>query len=245
MLIRDLNINYHQYGKKDGKSIVLLHGWGQNTKMMDPLGKALADDFYITNIDLPGFGQSDEPKTELSIAEYYEIIKELLTNLKINNPIIIGHSFGGKIAIYYAAKAPVQKLILLASPFRATNKKPTFKAKALKTAAKMPGLKPLADKMKNKIGSSDYRNASPIMKKVLVNTIHTDLTKEMKTIKSPTLLIWGTLDADVNIEDGKYAQTIIPNAGLVIYEGRTHYAYLEELERTIRILKEFLKNDKE
>ena len=61
MNIKDVYINYVQYGNKKGKEVVLLHGWGQNIEMMDPIGKALSKDFHITILDLPGFGNSSEP----------------------------------------------------------------------------------------------------------------------------------------------------------------------------------------
>ena len=118
MNIKDVNINFIQYGNKKGKNVVLLHGWGQNISMMDPIGKRLEKDFHITNIDLPGFGNSSEPTYGYTIYDYYEVIDELLTKLKIDNPILIGHSFGGRIAIVYAAKKKVDKLVLLSSPFK-------------------------------------------------------------------------------------------------------------------------------
>ena len=65
--IRDLNINYIQYGS--GKDIVLLHGWGQNIAMMQPLAKEFPN-HRITIIDFPGFGQSDDLKVAWSIEDY-------------------------------------------------------------------------------------------------------------------------------------------------------------------------------
>ena len=61
MKIKGVDINYVQYGKKDGKDIVLLHGWAQNIMMMDPIGRRLEDNFKITIFDLPGFGDTPEP----------------------------------------------------------------------------------------------------------------------------------------------------------------------------------------
>jgi len=241
--IDGININYIQYGNKNGKDIVLLHGWGQNIEMMDPIGKRLEDDFYITNIDLPGYGKSEEPKRVYTIYDYYETIKKLLNKLKINNPILIGHSFGGRIAIVYAAKEKVDKLVLLAAPYKKSNKSDTLKVRILKFLKKVPLLNKLAPYMKTKIGSKDYRSATPIMRDILVKTINEDLEQYLKEIKAPTLLIWGTNDKEASIEDAKYAESIMENAGLVVYEGCSHYAYLERLNQTISVLKSFLKED--
>ena len=229
-----------EYGNKSGKDVVLLHGWGQNIEMMDSLGKGLQKDYHIVILDLPGFGKSSEPTYGWTIYDYYEMLCEFLDNLKIKNPILVGHSFGGRISIIYSAKRKVEKLVLLSSPFRRSNKKDSFKVKVLKFFKKVPLLKELEDYMKTKIGSTDYRNASPMMRKILVNTVNEDLTEYLKQIKVPTLLIWGELDTAVPLEDAKYAESIMEDAGLIVYEGCTHYAYLERLNQTINVLNSFL-----
>ncbi len=244
MNIKDVYVNFIQYGNKSGKNIVLLHGWGQNIEMMDPIGKRLQNDFYITIIDLPGFGKSSEPTYGYTVYDYFEIVDELLRKLKIKNPIMIGHSFGGRISIIYAAKKGVEKLVLLTSPFKRSVKKNTFKIKLLKFLKKVPVVKELESYMKTKIGSRDYRNATPIMRLILVNTVNEDLTEYLKQIESPTLLIWGDLDTEAPLEDAKYAETIMKDAGLIIYQGATHYAYLERINEVINVLNVFLKEGK-
>ena len=244
MNIKDVYVNFIQYGNKSGKNIVLLHGWGQNIEMMDPIGKRLQKDFYITIIDLPGFGKSSVPTYRYTVYDYFEIVDELLRKLKIKNPIMIGHSFGGRISIIYAAKRGVEKLVLLASPFKRSVKKNTFKIKLIKFLKKVPVVKELESYMKTKIGSRDYRNATPIMRLILVNTVNEDLTEYLKQIESPTLLIWGDLDTEAPLEDAKYAETIMKDAGLIIYQGATHYAYLERINEVINVLNVFLKEGK-
>ena len=78
------------------------------------------------------------------------------------------------------------------------------------------------------------------MRKILVNTVNEDLESCVRNIKVPTVLIWGDNDTAVSVEDARYMESIIPDAGLIVYEGCTHYAYLERLGDTINILKSFL-----
>lgn len=237
--INDININYIKYG--NGKiDMVLLHGWGQNIKMMMPIGNAFKSIFKITIIDFPGFGESDEPKEVLSIENYAEILNKLLKKLKINNPILIGHSFGGRVAIKYASTYEVKKLVLLASPFEKRVTKPSLKQKILKTLKKVPLLNNLETWAKNHIGSQDYKNASPIMKKILVETVNTDLTEEAKKITIPTIIIQGDNDEAVSIEEAKRLSNLIKDCGLIIYKNKTHYAYLEDINKTISVLDNFL-----
>lgn len=239
--IHDVDINYINYGNNKGESIVLLHGWGQNIAMMKPLGDPLKKDFNIIIIDLPGFGESEEPKTVWTLDDYANAINELLKELKIDNPILIGHSFGGKISLLYASKYKCQKLVLLASPFKQEIKKLSLKTKLLKTAKKIPGTEKLAEIAKKHIGSTDYKNASKTMREILVEHVNYDLTESAKKIKAPTLIIWGTNDQAVDYHDAYELEKLIDNAGVVIYENCTHYAYLENLKQTINVLNSFLR----
>ncbi len=112
--IRNIKVNYKQYGV--GNDIVLLHGWGQNIEMMDPLGERLKENHRITIIDLPGFGLSNEPDFAYTVSDYALLVHDLLEELNVTNPILIGHSFGGRISIVYASMYNVNKLVLFGSP---------------------------------------------------------------------------------------------------------------------------------
>lgn len=236
---QDIKINYIRYGKgKD--TIVLLHGWGQNIEMMKMVSDPFIDDYDIVIIDLPGHGKSEEPKTIYSLYDFVDCVKKLLDSLKIKNPILIGHSFGGKISLLYASMYDVKKLILFGSPFKKEIQKLSLKTKMLKTAKKIPGLNKLEGFAKKHIGSTDYRNASPLMRQILVEHVNLDITEEVKKIKCPTLILWGTLDQEVPVERAYELENLISDAGVVIYEGCTHYAYLERLGQTINVLKSFI-----
>ena len=215
IIIKDMNINYIQYGKGK-KNIVLLHGWGQNIEMMNPIGKKLDRDATITIIDLPGHGLSDEPKQEMTIEDYCEVVKELLDELKIDKPILIGHSFGGRIAIIYAAKYETEKLVLLGAPCIRKDNKPSFKVRVLKALKKVPGLRKFEGFAKKHIGSRDYRNASEVMRKILVNTVNQDLSGYAKEITCPTLLIWGSNDTEAPLNEAQELEKIMKDAGLIV-----------------------------
>lgn len=237
----NIKINYKDFGKRDGEAIVYLHGWGQNIEMMEPIAKPFEETKRIIIIDLPGFGKTEEPKSSWTLEEYTTMIHELLKELKIDKPNIIGHSFGGKLGILYASKYPTKRLVLLASPFKVEFKKQPLKVRVYKRIKKVPFLKGLAEIMKNKIGSTDYKNATPRMREILVKHVNTDLTEEAQKIKCPTLIIWGTNDTAVKVEDAYILEKLIEDSGVVIYEGCTHYAYLERLNQTIRVLQSFIK----
>ena len=237
--VDNTDINYIDYG--EGKNtVVLLHGWGQNIEMMKPVGDKLQKHNRIIIIDLPGFGNSSEPDQVWTMYDYADHIYKLLKELNVNNPIMIGHSFGGKISLIYASKYKVNKLVLFGSPFKKNVKKLSTKTKILKSLKKVPGLNKLEGFAKKHIGSRDYKEASEFMRKILVEHVNLDITEDVKKITCPTLIIWGTMDQEVPIEDAYLLEKLIKDAGVVEYEGCTHYAYLERLNQTVNILKNFI-----
>ncbi len=237
---QDIHIHYKFIDNHSKKTLVYLHGWGQNIEMMEPIAKPFMESENVLLIDLPGFGKSGEPKSVWSLEEYAIMLHALLEKLKIKKIILIGHSFGGKIALFYAAKYPVEKLILLASPYKVAMPNPSLKVKLLKKAAKLPLLKNIAEKMKKNIGSEDYKNATPKMRAILVKHINTDATLECQKIKCPTILIWGTKDTAVPLKDAYELEKLIDNAAVIEYPNCTHYAYLEDKIKTIQIIKSFM-----
>jgi len=237
--IGGVNVNYIDYGKgKD--TVVLLHGWGQNIQMMQPIGDNLSKSNRVIIIDLPGFGLSEEPKNIWSLYDYVECVHELLNSLDIKNPILMGHSFGGKISLLYASKYSVKKLVAFGSPYKKEIKKLSLKTKILKFLKRVPVINKLEKLAKKYIGSTDYKQASEMMRKILVDHVNLDITEEVKKIKCPTLLIWGTKDEDASINNAYELEQLISDAGVVEYDGCTHYAYLERLDRTISVLNSFL-----
>ena len=236
--VLDVDINYIEYG--EGDDIVLLHGWGQNIAMMKPVGDKLNG--HIIILDLPGYGESTEPPNVWTIYDYVECVHEFLNSIGVKNPIMMGHSFGGKISLAYASKYKVKKLVLFASPFKKGIEKMPLKTKILKAAKKVPLLNKLEGFAKKHIGSTDYKNASEMMRKILVETVNLDIREDVKKIKCPTFIFWGTNDEAVPVEDAKELESLIPDAGLVIYEGCTHYAYLEMLPQVIKVIRIFLED---
>ena len=240
--IKDININYVRYGDLKKDTLIFLHGWGQNIAMMEPIAKPFYDTNDVIIVDLPGYGLSEEPKYPFQVDDYVECIKELVDKLKVKNPTLIGHSFGGKITLMYASKYQTKKIVLLASPFKKEIEKESLKLKILKKAKKIPVLNKFEEFAKKHIGSTDYRNASKIMREILVLTVNLDITEEVKKIKAPTFIIWGSLDEAVDVERAYELEKLIPDAGLAVYDNCTHYAYLENLKQTINIMDSFLNN---
>ncbi len=234
--VDNIDINYIQYGK--GKDIILLHGWGQNIEMMRPIGDNFSDRFRVTILDLPGFGQSSEPNEVWTISDYSHMLEKFTKSLDIKKPIVIGHSFGGRVAIRYSAHNPIEKLVLFGSPCIRVDEKVPLSTRILKKIKSLPGMDKIGEYMKKYIGSRDYKAASPMMRKILVEVVNEDLSKYAREIEEPTLLIWGEQDTEAPLSEARELEKIMIDAALIVLPG-THYAYLENLNRVIAILNNF------
>lgn len=235
--VKDLDVNYIQYGK--GKDILLLHGWGQNIEMMKFLGDNFSDRFRITILDFPGFGESEEPHETWTIDKYSEMLEEFVKKVGVKKPIVMGHSFGGRVAIRYSARNAIEKLVLFGSPCIRIQENLSLKVKVLKGLKKLPGMNGIGEYMKQFIGSRDYKAASPIMRQTLVEVVNEDLSKYAREIEEPTLLIWGDHDDEAPVSDAKELEKIMIDAALIILPG-THYAYIENLQQVVNILNSFI-----
>jgi len=227
-----INIYYQMFGEK--KPIILLHGWGTNSNTFYDLINYIKNDYLVYAIDLPGFGKSNEPKKPYSLNDYVDFLEEFIKALQIEKPVILGHSFGGRIAIKYASKSSnIGKLILVDSagikPHLTLNKRfkilrykfLKFYYKALKDATRF-------NQLTKEAGSIDYKSSSEVMKGTLVRVVNEDLKKHIKKIKCETLLIWGSDDASTPLKDAKYMNKHISNSGLVVFDDCGHFPYIEK-----------------
>ncbi len=235
-----INVNYFD-NKNDKQPIVLLHGWGQNIDVMMPVADEFLDSNRIVIVDFPGFGLSDEPKGGWDVDKYVEMLESLLTHLEIANPIIIGHSFGCRVAIKYSVKNPVLKMVFTGGagirPKRGLSYYlKVYSYKLMKLVKKLP----FVSVDNTNYGSEDYRNASEELKKTFVKIVNEDLTPLLSQIKCPVLLIWGKNDEATPLSDGKKMESLINDSALIELRG-SHYAYLENISYFNVIVKEFVK----
>lgn len=237
---KNKKVNYYDNKIDSENTIIALHGWGQNIQMMQPLVSELIIKNRVIIFDLPGNGKSEEPDEVFSVYDYTKMLHDFIKENKIKNPILIGHSFGGKIALIYASKYYVKKLVVLAPTYKKSTKKISLR---LRIAKKLKFI-PLVDKylkyLRNKMGSEDYKNASEVMRKIMVKHVNTDITDIIKNIKASTLIVWGENDQAVNISLAYELEKMIKDSGVVVYKNSTHYAYLENINNLKIVLRSFL-----
>ena len=247
--IDDIDLHYESYGDK-GKPVILLHGWGQNTEMMAFIGEFLKSHFIVYNLDMPGFGQSGDPKEAWGSFEYCQFLRHFCETMQIEDPIIIGHSFGCRIAIQYAVHYPVHRMVLTGAAGIRDKRGIDYYARTYtyKLGKKILSLKPFEkykeELMKN-AGSEDYRNASGVMRQTFVKIVNEDLKDLLKDVKAETLLVFGENDEATPVEKGKMMEKLMSDAALVIFENDDHYAYFHQPQRFCLVLDAFLRRDYE
>lgn len=244
-------LNFHYTVEGSGSPVVLMHGWGCNLTTLASVEKVASENHTVYNVDFPGFGSSQEPNEVWGVEEYTRLIEEFAKTEGIDNPILLGHSFGGRIGILYSSRNKVKKLILVdaagVKPRRSL--KYYFKVYSYKLGKKiMPliygkkGAQERVERMRTNRGSSDYNNATPKMRAILSKVVNEDLKHCMPQISAPTLLIWGENDTATPLRDAKIMEKLIPDAGLVSFPGCGHYSFIDNPIQFAAVLRSFLKD---
>ncbi len=240
--------------------MLLLHGWGSNARLMHPIAEALADRYHVYSLDLPGHGLSPLPPEPWGIPEHAALVGQLLEE-RIGAPTtLIGHSNGGRIALYMASEpspSPWIERLVLVSPSGITPRR-TWKYHVKKNLArtlKVP-FEILPDPLREfgldwlrhslvwrALGSSDYRALAGVMRQTFVKTVTCHLDGRVHRIAVPVLLFWGNRDEAISHRQMHVLEDTIPNAGLVILPNAGHYSYLDDLGAFIAATRHFLEHE--
>lgn len=254
MFININGINTHYISSGNGENILLLHGWGTSVEPFKGIISLLEKKFCVTALDLPGFGQTQEPEKAFGVDDFADFVLEFIRQMHCKRLILLGHSLGGRIIIKLASRKnlpfEISNIILIDSAGVMPKKtivqivrQKAFKlSKRILTSRLGSKVFPNAlEKLKNKMGSEDYKNASEIMRQTLVRVVNEDLTPFMPKINSPsTLLIWGENDDATPLSDGKIMEELIPEAGLAIVKNAGHYPFLDQPYVVNSILSSYL-----
>ena len=249
IIIKNLKIHYEQKG--GGPDVLLLHGWGSSAKVYAPLMNALADICRFTALDFPGCGESETMDTPWETKDYADLVLEFIEKTNLNNPIIIGHSHGGRVCLFLAGNKLLSppKIVLLdaAGLIPKKSAKQIFRAKSfklIKNILTLPIIKNYSENLLNKArahyGSADYNAAPPVLRQTLVKLVNTDLRDILPNINCPTLLIWGDKDTATPLSDAKIIESLIKDSGLCVLEGTGHFSFCEKPIQAHAILRSFL-----
>ncbi len=248
--IDGLNIEYCEEG--EGYPVLLLHGWGASFDTYRGIINTLKNRHKVIALNFPGCGNSDTMKTPWNLDDYCNLVLKFMKALKIENPIMFGHSHGGRVTIKMVAEGMVNppKIVLLDSAGLIPKKSFRQKARArsfkiIKGILTLPVIKSfsggLLEKARNHYGSADYNAAPLVLRQTLVSLVNTDLRDILHKISCPTLLIWGENDTATPLSDAKIIESSIKDCGLCVIKGTGHFSFLERPFEAHAIINSFIK----
>jgi len=223
--------------------IVVLHGWGLSASSFEPLVAELKKHhFQVFAPDFPGFDSLHIPTEPLTLADYADFFDSYLRKHHIEKPILIGHSFGGRVALKYQYAYPtnITALILTGAPgftpvFRKKLALFISLAKIGGTLFSLPLLYRLKDRVRlwyyYVVGARDYYQAEGVMRETFKNVVKEPLVTCMQNVRVPTLLVWGAKDLIVPVPIAeKMKETIAHSRLIIVPDGGHNVSYTSPKE---------------
>lgn len=233
---RGLRIRYRTTGH--GEPLLLLHGWGASLDTFRPMAEDLGRFHAVTSFDFPGHGESDLPPRTWAVDDFVGLTLDLMAELGIEKASVLGHSFGGRVAIKLAAAHPdkLDRLVLVDSagvpPAQTARRRAKrFASRFANSVGRLgrPG-RAVRHKIVARIASPDYKAAGPLRDTFLA-IVREDLQPFMPLIKAPTFLIWGDQDDDTPPADAHTMEKLIPGARLLVIKNAGHFSYVDQYGR--------------
>ena len=213
-----------------------MHGWGGSIDSFLGIAKFIGKKYRVTLVDFYGFGKTPHPDFPLFVEDYAISVVNLIRKYKMTRVTVVGHSFGGRVAIRLASKYGylIDSIVLVDSAGLKPRRNMVYYCKVFRHK--------LLNKLKiaHKAGSADYQALKGVEKQTFKNVVNEDLTPELNKITLPTLIVWGDKDRDTPIYMARRMRRKIRNSGLIIFEGAGHFAYLEGHKQFVSILTNFL-----
>ncbi len=233
---KDANVFYRFFDKQSEVVNVYLHGWGANHKSLMFCHKYIKNESSLF-IDFPPFGESKCDISDWTVFTYANMVVSICQRLKIKKFNLIGHSFGGRIAIILAVlcKEETNKVVLVDSagvkPRRSLGY--YFKIWAYKLRKKL--------KMDvSKYGSCDYKALPPNMRKIFNSIVNTHLDDFLPFIKAQTLIVFGQDDTTTPLYMAKKLHKKIRKSKLVVLPNAGHFCFVDRRMEFLNQLKSFL-----
>ena len=233
--------------------LVILPGWGGSHKTWQKFVDVAKEDFDVRVIDLPCFGDEPCPSNIWGVEEYAAFVNNKIGDLELENSdlVLLGHSFGGQVAVCLASKNPklANKLILSGAAVirpRIRIKRVIFGflAKIGKIFFKLPLLNKLEKIGKNVLykaaDSPDYSETSGIKRDIYKKIIRQDFTKELENVKIPTLVTWGNKDKMTPLRHGKKIADLLPNSKFHLFKNGRHGLHNQMTDEYLKVIEDFV-----
>jgi len=206
--------------------VLALHGWGRDHS---DFAETLRDIPSIA-LDLPGFGSSTAPESAMGTDGYARAVEAVLTEYS-SPPVVVGHSFGGRVALNLAATRPVSGLVLVGVPLlRTARARRAPLGYRLRKSLRFLLREDRLERARHRYGSPDYRAASGVMRDILVAAVNETYEDLLPTIGCPVRLVWGSEDSEVPLDVAEAAVELFPDAHLSVVPDIGHHLLIRAPE---------------
>jgi pimeloyl-ACP methyl ester carboxylesterase len=244
------------------ETLIILHGWQSSGERWQKVKKIIEDnDVQVFCPDIPGFKPETELKEPWNLDNYIGWFKEYMKSVELEEPdisdrfFLLGHSFGGRMAIKIASQNLFNFKGLILVSAAGIKKQPSLGGKAMGLGAKLVkafklGDLPLIKNVYNFlriffyhyiIKKTDYLNAKGNLNETIKNILDEDLFFKLEKISVPTKIIWGEKDNYTPLSDGYFMKEKIKNSELEIFKDIKHMPYLECPKKLAESITEFIK----
>ncbi len=238
------------------KTLLILHGWKSSKEKWQKVKELVSiSGIKVIVPDLPGFKPENELKKPWSIDDYIYWLEDFIKEQELQNKFyLLGHSFGGRMAIKYAVKNPEKLNGLILVSGAGITLRPKTKIKFFAIVTKIGNLifclpilrlfRPLGKKfIYFLIGKKDYYSIqNQVMKETFKKVIRENLSHLLADINAKTLIIWGDKDKITPIEDAHIINKKIKNSKLEVLKNIDHTPYLENFKLLSQKIIEFINN---
>lgn len=249
VVVDSLLTNYQRSGSQS-KTILLLHGWGDDLRTFSELEKELSKSFTVVSVDLPGFGGTQVPESVWGLEDYAQFAAAFLKKINIKSLYaVVAHSNGAAVAIYGTAKGVLQpeRLVLLgAAGIRDQQKGKRLAIKVVAKTGKVATFwlpehhrKRLQKKLYGTVGSDML--VVPQLQETFKKTVRQDVQAEAKQLMVPTLLIYGQNDKATPPMYGEIYHNLIDGSTLEIVGEAEHFVHHDQPAKVSKLIQEFLR----
>lgn len=265
VLLDGRNLRYVDIGEGNEPPIVFVHGLGGNWQNWLENLPAAAQERRALALDLPGFGMSEMPATEVSISGYAETIVAWLDRLGLPKVVLVGNSMGGFVAAEVGIRTDLEdRLVLVAAAGisqTSLRRRPTMTAARVAmtigavTASRSREIVS-RERLRHVVMSTIFRYPGRMRPDILYEVVQGsgkpgfldaldaltsyDFRDRLSEIDCPTLIIWGRQDVIVPQRDGDEYERLIPQSRQVVMDDTGHVPMLERPDAFNRCLDEFL-----
>lgn len=255
------NMNFYEYNNQKmayirhgsgDQTYLWVHGWGSNHHFLKTLSESLTQHGTHYVVDIPGFGDSPKPTDDWVLENYAAFFTHFIKEIKAENLIWVGHSYGCRIGVKLASLYPeiIDQMALIAAAGLPQKRSLLQKMKIFIKVRSFKFMKMFIrdenklEELRSNHGSTDYKNAGD-MRTIFVKTFSENLEEDARNIQCPVALYYGEHDEATKPDMGRRYNKLIPKSSFEEFKGLDHFSIVLKGQHLIaQRIKKFIENNK-